>query len=182
MGCSMRDVQPWQGDFNLLIQFIFIVIALVLLPSFFMKLVTFSKNDRSNTAGCGVNGDIETISDALLRSISPAKKSCIVGLVTNQPAMDPLINRNIERLLVRGIHVKKIITSQLGYSKNVSSGKIKIPIVRLNNRQLTRADIADLDVILFDARDRGICHNNSVQSLAAVMELAEKVKKIVVAI
>lgn len=178
----MRDVRPLRSDFNLLIRFLAIVVALVLLPSFFVKLVTFPKNDRSNAVGYAANGDIETISDELLRSISPAKKSCIVGLVTNHPAMDPLINRNIERLLVHGIRVKKIITSQQGYSKNVSSGKMKIPIVRLNNRQLTRADIADLDVILFDVRDRGICHNNSVQSLSAIMEVAEKVKKIVVAI
>ena len=178
----MRDVRLWQGDFNLLIRFIFIVIALVLLPSVFMKLVTFQTGAHRDTSGYVANRDIETISDELLRSVLPAKKSCAVGLVTNHPAMDPLVNRNVDRLLARGIRVKKIITSQQGYSKNVSLGTTKIPILRLNNRQLTKADITDLDVILFDARNRANCRNSCIQTLSAVMELAAKTKKIVVAI
>jgi len=178
----MRDVRLWQGDFNLLIRFVFIVIALVLLPSFFMKLFTFQTGAHRDTAICLTNRDIEAISDELLRSVLPAQKSCVVGLVTNHPAMDPLVNRNVDRLLARGIRVKKIITSQQGYSKNVSLHNTKIPIVRLNDRQLAKTDISDLDVILFDARDKGICHNNCVQTLSAVMELAAKAKKIVVAI
>lgn len=147
-----------------------------------MRLVKYQTNDHRDIADCAVNGDIETISDELLRSVLPAKKSCAVGLVTNNPAMDPLVNRNIDRLLVRGIRVKKIITSQRGYSKNVSLRDAKIPIVRLNNRQLSRADIVDLDVILFDVRNRTNCQNNCVQTLSAVMDLAAKSKKIVVAI
>ena len=114
-----------------------------------------------------------------------------VALVVNQTSMveeghlvDALLNRNIE--------VKKVFAPEHGFRGTADAGeKVKsgidtktgLPVISLygNNKKPTAAQLADIDVVLFDIQDVGARFYTYISTLEYVMEAcAEQDKKVIV--
>lgn len=133
---------------------------------------------------------LENISDDFLLMLTPKENlSYAVALVTNHTGKDQIGHRNIDILLQRGLTIKKIFAPQHGFDGDISVDAVasdrldpvtRIPIVNLHGRQLTAADVRDVDVIFFDLQDIGIRYYSYVNTLVNVMEVSACCDKSVV--
>lgn len=181
-------VESVTNDIKVLIRLIIVVITIILLPRFVIRFCSSGQIGRSGKDQFRLG--IENMSDEFLRSMINNKDSQLsIALLTNHAAQDQFGNRNIDLLLARGIHIKKIIAPQHGYWGDIASGvcvkncidkATGTPILTVHDRQLDPADIADINMVFFDLQDVGIQHYEYVRMLLRLMEVAAVEQKMVV--
>lgn len=117
-----------------------------------------------------------------------------VGFVGNQTSIMPQSDNKhvVDFLLEKGIQVKKVFVPEHGFRGTADAGekvdnsvdqKTGLPIVSLygNNKKPTAAQIADLDVVIFDLQDVGTRFFTYISTMHYVMEAcAEQGKKVIV--
>lgn len=117
-----------------------------------------------------------------------------VGLVGNQTSILPQsANKHVvDFLLEKGIAVKKVFVPEHGFRGTADAGekvdnsidqKTGLPIVSLygNNKKPSAAQIADLDVLIFDLQDVGTRFFTYISTMHYVMEAcAEQGKKVII--
>lgn len=126
------------------------------------------------------------------------KKSCRIGLITNQTGKDQLGKRNVDLLLQKGLVVTRIFTPEHGFDGTIKAGmpvkdsvdkKTNIPITSLYSntslqgigKTIDAAKLQDIDVLMFDIQDSGMRHYTYISTLFYVLKAAaEHNKKIVV--
>lgn len=98
----------------------------------------------------------------------------------------------VDSLLKRGINIVRVFGPEHGFRGNVSAGEsIKnekdpatgIPIVSLYGKKNkpTKADLADVDIVIFDLQDVGVRFYTYINSLARLMEAcAENDKELMI--
>ena len=113
-----------------------------------------------------------------------------VGVVSNQTSILPEQQHLVDFLLENDIDVVKVFVPEHGFrgtadaGEKVDSGtdsKTGLPIVSLygNNKKPTAAQLADLDLLLFDLQDVGVRFFTYISTLHYVMEAAAEAKKAV---
>ncbi|GAB3224601.1 DUF1343 domain-containing protein [Algoriphagus aestuariicola] len=117
-----------------------------------------------------------------------------VGFVGNQTSILPQsANKHVvDFLLEKGIVVKKVFVPEHGFRGTADAGekvdnsvdqKTGLPIVSLygNNKKPSAAQIADLDVVIFDLQDVGTRFFTYISTMHYVMEAcAEQGKKVII--
>lgn len=117
-----------------------------------------------------------------------------VGFVGNQTSILPQsANKHaVDFLLEKGIQVKKVFVPEHGFRGTADAGekvdnsvdqKTGLPIISLygNNKKPTAAQIADLDVVIFDLQDVGTRFFTYISTMHYVMEAcAEQGKKVII--
>lgn len=117
-----------------------------------------------------------------------------VGFVGNQTSILPQsANKHaVDFLLEKGIQVKKVFVPEHGFRGTADAGekvdnsvdqKTGLPIISLygNNKKPTSAQIADLDVVIFDLQDVGTRFFTYISTMHYVMEAcAEQGKKVII--
>lgn len=117
-----------------------------------------------------------------------------VGFVGNQTSILPQsANKHVvDFLLEEGIQVKKVFVPEHGFRGTADAGekvdnsvdqKTGLPIISLygNNKKPTAAQIADLDVVIFDLQDVGTRFFTYISTMHYVMEAcAEQGKKVII--
>lgn len=116
-----------------------------------------------------------------------------VGLVVNQTSI--LENRQVhllDALLAEGIEVKKVFAPEHGFRGTADAGaevddsrdiKTGVPIISIygKNKKPTAAQLADLDVVVFDIQDVGARFYTYISTMHYVMEAcAENGKEFIV--
>ncbi len=146
-------------------------------------------NEQSNEVA-GQRGDIITGADQL-EAYVPYLTGKRVGMVINQTSIigDKL---SVDSLLTLGIHVKTIFGPEHGFRQDASNGaavvdevdpETGIPIVSLygKNRKPTKAQLDELDILVFDIQDVGCRFYTYINTLADIMEAcAEHGKELVI--
>ncbi len=103
-----------------------------------------------------------------------------IGMVVNQSSTiggKP----SVDRLLALGVNVKKIFGPEHGFRGNASNGapvsdeideKTGLPIISLYGakKKPSQADLADLDLLIFDVQDVGVRFYTKINTLRDVME------------
>jgi uncharacterized protein YbbC (DUF1343 family) len=113
-----------------------------------------------------------------------------VGVVSNQTSILHEQQHLVDFLLENNIDVVKVFVPEHGFrgtadaGEKVASGtdaKTGLPIVSLygNNKKPTAAQLADLDLLLFDLQDVGVRFFTYISTLHYVMEAAAESKKAV---
>jgi uncharacterized protein YbbC (DUF1343 family) len=114
-----------------------------------------------------------------------------VGVVTNQTGM---IGRThlVDSLLALRVDVKKVFAPEHGFRGDADAGehvkdqrdtRTGLPLISLygKNKKPTAAQLADVDVLLFDIQDVGVRFYTYISTLHYVMEAAqENQKKVIV--
>jgi uncharacterized protein YbbC (DUF1343 family) len=111
-----------------------------------------------------------------------------VGVVSNQTSILQEQQHLVDFLLENDIDVVKVFVPEHGFrgtadaGEKVASGtdaKTGLPIVSLygNNKKPTAAQLADLDLLLFDLQDVGVRFFTYISTLHYVMEAAAESKK-----
>ena len=171
----------------------FILIIALFLPRLFLNFSHSSTyagtSDKKNNFRLGLEG----ISSDLIKKIYKTTKSPNIGLVTNQTGKDQYGRRNIDILVKKGLHLKKIFTPEHGIEgtklaeKEIIDSidtKTKIPIISLYGKGRTKnfdkKSIEDLDILMFDIQDCGMRHYTYITALFQTMEIAAKNNKTVV--
>jgi len=117
-----------------------------------------------------------------------------VGIVANQTSiLTHSHNKNVvDFLLEQGVELKKVFVPEHGFRGDVDAGekvnnsidsKTGLPIVSLygNNKKPTVAQVADLDIIIFDLQDVGVRFYTYISTMHYVMEAAaENNKKVII--
>jgi uncharacterized protein YbbC (DUF1343 family) len=121
----------------------------------------------------------------------PKIKDKRVALVVNYTAMVGKTHL-ADTLQRRGVQIKKILSPEHGFRGNAAAGehvrdgvdtKSGLPLVSLygNNRKPTPAQLADVDVVVYDIQDVGVRFFTYIGTLHYVMEAcAENGKKLIV--
>lgn len=121
-------------------------------------------------------------------------KGKAVGIVANQTSiLTHSQNKHVvDFLLEQGINLKKVFVPEHGFRGDVDAGKkvdssidskTGLPIVSLygNNKKPSAAQIADLDIIIFDLQDVGVRFYTYISTMHYVMEAAaENNKKVII--
>ncbi|TDQ18665.1 uncharacterized protein YbbC (DUF1343 family) [Algoriphagus boseongensis] len=124
----------------------------------------------------------------------PLLKGKKVGLVGNQTSILPnSVNKHVvDFLLENGVEIKKVFVPEHGFRGTADAGekvdnsvdqKTGLPIVSLygNNKKPTAAQLADLDVVIFDLQDVGVRFFTYISTMHYIMEAcAENRKKVIV--
>lgn len=125
----------------------------------------------------------------------PLLKGQKVGIITNQTGIIPGLENDthiVDALLLDGVEVVKIFAPEHGFRGTADAGEIikdgkdvktGLPIISLygNNKKPSDAQIADLDVLLFDIQDVGVRFYTYISTLHYVMEAAaENGKQVIV--
>jgi uncharacterized protein YbbC (DUF1343 family) len=114
-----------------------------------------------------------------------------IGLVANQSS---LIGKksSVDSLLSHGINIVKVFGPEHGFRGNASNGavvgdekdpKTGIPIISLygKNEKPTKAQLADVDLLVFDIQDVGCRYYTNINTLEYVMEAcAENNKELLI--
>jgi uncharacterized protein YbbC (DUF1343 family) len=117
-----------------------------------------------------------------------------VGLVGNQTSILPQADKKhvVDFLLEKGVQIKKVFVPEHGFRGTADAGekvdntvdqKTGLPIISLygNNKKPTAAQIADLDVVIFDLQDVGTRFFTYISTMHYVMEAcAEQGKKVII--
>jgi uncharacterized protein YbbC (DUF1343 family) len=117
-----------------------------------------------------------------------------VGFVGNQTSIMPQsANQHVvDFLLEKGVQVKKVFVPEHGFRGTADAGekvdnsidqKTGLPIISLygNNKKPSAAQIADLDVVIFDLQDVGTRFFTYISTMHYVMEAcAEQGKKVII--
>jgi uncharacterized protein YbbC (DUF1343 family) len=112
----------------------------------------------------------------------PSLKDKRVGMVVN-PTSTIGGKPSVDVLLTLGVRVTKVFGPEHGFRGNASNGtpvadeidaKTGIPIVSLygKKRKPTAADIADVDVLIYDIQDVGVRFYTNINTLRDVMDAA----------
>ncbi|WP_241478962.1 exo-beta-N-acetylmuramidase NamZ family protein [Psychroserpens jangbogonensis] len=115
-----------------------------------------------------------------------------VGIVANQTSVIFKSDNNqythvVDSLLALNIDVKQVFAPEHGFRGNADAGEVvkdgidtktKLPIVSLygKNKKPTKAQLADLDIIVFDIQDVGARFYTYISSLHYVMEACAEAK------
>jgi uncharacterized protein YbbC (DUF1343 family) len=124
----------------------------------------------------------------------PLLKDKKVGFVGNQTSIMPQsANKHVvDFLLGKGVQVKKVFVPEHGFRGTADAGekvdnsmdqKTGLPIISLygNNKKPSAAQIADLDVVIFDLQDVGTRFFTYISTMHYVMEAcAEQGKKVII--
>ncbi len=129
---------------------------------------------------------LENLSKDLLKKLT-YKSTVSVGLITNQTGKDQRGVRNIDFMLQRGIHVKRIFVPEHGFDGTIHAEKdvhdaidlhTKIPIVSLYRyypvKKMDKRMLQGIDVLLFDIQDSGVRHFTYISMLLHVMKEAQQ--------
>jgi uncharacterized protein YbbC (DUF1343 family) len=126
-----------------------------------------------------------------LDKVVGATKNKRVGLLVNHTAALGNVHL-VDLLLTLKVDVKKVFAPEHGFRGNADAGetitdskdtKTGLPIVSLygNNKKPTAAQLADVDVVIFDIQDVGTRFFTYISSLHYMMEAcAENKKKVIV--
>lgn len=106
-----------------------------------------------------------------------------VGMLVNQTSVITGQVHLVDSLLKRGINIVKIFSPEHGFRgqadagekvANSTDGKTGIPIVSLygKHRKADAADLADVDVLVFDVQDVGVRFYTYISTLQELMESA----------
>ncbi len=184
-----------------LTEYIFSVLRLCLLfscalflPRLFLLYINSTSQSIAHTSNKHFKLGLENISNEFLHSLTPkGDLSYTVGLVTNQTGKDQLGNRNIDILLRKGLHIKKIFTPQHSFYSNIIGNNeistnvdkiTQIPIISVYNtnksKKIDKKDLDDIDVLIFDIQDTGIRHYSYIDTLLNTMKAAACYNKKVV--
>jgi uncharacterized protein YbbC (DUF1343 family) len=132
-----------------------------------------------------------TIGAAQLSAYLPQLSGKQVGMVVNHTSMVGSTHL-VDTLLSLNVAVKKIFAPEHGFrgeadaGEHVSSGvdkKTNLPLVSLygSNKKPTAAQLADLDVVIFDIQDVGTRFYTYISTMHYVMEAAaENNKKVII--
>jgi uncharacterized protein YbbC (DUF1343 family) len=112
----------------------------------------------------------------------PLLKGKTIGIFANQTS---LVGRThlVDTLLALGINIKKIFAPEHGFRGQADAGehltnstdsKTGLPIISLygSHRKPTDAELADLDLLVFDIQDVGLRYYTFISSLEEMMEVA----------
>jgi len=105
-----------------------------------------------------------------------------VGIVANHTSLVDGLHL-VDTLLARGITVQKVFAPEHGFRGTADAGeavasgtdpRTGLPIISLygNNKKPTPAQMADLDVVVFDIQDVGSRHYTYISTMTYVMEAA----------
>jgi len=121
----------------------------------------------------------------------PFLKGKRIGLVANQSSI--IGNKNsVDSLVSLGIKIVKVFGPEHGFRGNASNGavvgneidaKTGIPIISLygKNEKPTKAQLADIDLLVFDIQDVGCRYYTNINTLQYVMEAcAENNKELLI--
>ena len=180
-------IQPIHNYWLALLSVFCLIIFIFVLPQFYISYFQQPSEapDTSETFKLG----LENISQEFLRSLTPRKDfSYTVALVTNHTGKDQAGNRNVDILLQKELHIKKIFVPINGLNaENHKSACQKsidpvthIPIFNLQGRHINIEDLKGIDVIFFDLQDIGIRYSGPFGILVNVMEVAGRLGKTVV--
>lgn len=117
-----------------------------------------------------------------------------VGFVGNQTSIMPQSGNThvVDFLLEKGVQVKRVFVPEHGFRGTADAGekvdntvdqKTGLPIISLygNNKKPTAAQIADLDLVIFDLQDVGTRFFTYISTMHYVMEAcAEQGKKVII--
>ncbi|MFM2360971.1 MAG: hypothetical protein RLY16_2964 [Bacteroidota bacterium] len=117
----------------------------------------------------------------------PLLKGKKVGVFANQTSMVKQTHL-VDTLLKRGILVKKIFGPEHGFRGKADAGELVksgkdaatgLPIISLygNHKKPTAADLADIDVLIFDIQDVGVRFYTFISSLEYCLEACLEQKK-----
>ena len=120
--------------------------------------------------------------DAYLHLLKDKK----VGIITNQTGILPGIDNNehlVDFLISKNIKIQKIFSPEHGFRGTADAGEVVkdgkdlktgLPIISLygNNKKPSDAQVADLDVLLFDIQDVGVRFYTYISTLHYIMEAA----------
>ncbi|MBD2705082.1 DUF1343 domain-containing protein [Spirosoma sp. BT702] len=117
----------------------------------------------------------------------PYLKGKRIGLVANQSSMIGK-KSSVDSLLSLGINIVKVFGPEHGFRGNASNGaavsnekdaKTGIPIISLygKNEKPTPAQLADIDLMVFDIQDVGCRYYTNINTLEYVMEACSETNK-----
>jgi uncharacterized protein YbbC (DUF1343 family) len=161
-----------------------VVIIVFYIPQFFISYFQKPYEASNNTDAFKLG--LENISQDFLRALTRRHDlSYAVALVTNHTGKDQMGNRNIDILMEKGLHIKKIfVPFNDGYCDITSQKCIdhatRIPIINLQGKRIKNEDLKGIDVIFFDLQDVGIRFSGSLGPLINILEVAGQVDKTVV--
>lgn len=128
---------------------------------------------------------VENISNAFIKKICPAeKKTCIVGLITNQTGVDQQGKRTIDILRQRGLNLTYVFAPEHGMSGVLAERdvydsrdeKTGIPVISLygngSGKMISAEMMNAIDVLIFDIQDSGMRHYTYISTLLNTMKLA----------
>ena len=160
-------------------------IAMRFIKNLFFLLLIFTAvaaQGRHSANTSGTSPDKNNILPGAYRvnEYLPKLKSCKVGLVANHTS---LINRThlLDTLLALQVNVIKVFGPEHGFrgdapdGKEINSGidpKTGIAIISLygNHKKPTKADLQDIDIMVFDIQDVGVRFYTYISTLTYVME------------
>ncbi len=163
------------------------IVFVFILPQFFISYLNHPHKIEDCTENFKLG--LENISHEFLCALtSKGDLSFTVALITNHTGHDQIGNRNVDLLLQKGLHIKKIFVPIHGLNdEGRMSGNQKsldpvtrIPIMNLQGKQLKQEDLKGIDVIFFDMQDVGIRYCSSLGTLMNIMEVAGRLNKTVV--
>ncbi|MEL6132491.1 MAG: DUF1343 domain-containing protein, partial [Bacteroidota bacterium] len=104
-----------------------------------------------------------------------------IALVANQTTRFPNGTHLVDSLLSRGVELKKVFAPEHGFrgtadaGESVKSGqdsRTGLPLISLygKNKKPTQAQLADLDLVIFDIQDVGVRLYTYISTLSYVME------------
>jgi len=144
-------------------------------------------------AGAGVhrviahNADTLTGLDVLEADEFREFKHKRIGLITNQTGLDRAGRRNIDAMLSAGVHLTTLFSpehgingsqdSDVGDSKDPSTGLPVVSLYEPNQRRLTATQMRDLDAVVFDIQDVGARFYTYSCTLLYALEEAGKARK-----
>ncbi|TAD83345.1 MAG: DUF1343 domain-containing protein [Bacteroidetes bacterium] len=117
-----------------------------------------------------------------LTAYLPLLKGKTVAVFANQTSMVGNTHL-VDTLLARGVAIKKIFAPEHGFRGDADAGehvangtdaKTGLPIVSLygTHRKPAPAEVADVDIIVFDVQDVGLRYYTYISSLEELMEVA----------
>jgi uncharacterized protein YbbC (DUF1343 family) len=175
--------------------FFLLFIALVA-PRFFLSDQRHAvKNSANVSEANGFKLGLENISTEFLRSLNATDRKDFayrVGLITNHTGLNQSGKRNIDLLLAKGVHIKKIFVPEddfLAYKKDETLELIdeqtKIPITMLPHIDLLKKSkknyaFTDVDVVFFDLQDTGISPHSYLSTLVKTLQSAAAHDKTIV--
>lgn len=148
-------------------------------------------------AGCAASADQAAYGDSSSRFVIPLVEDVVPGALSTELYLDILKGKSVgvaanhtslvervhlvDTLIALGVDVRKIFTPEHGFrgragaGEHIASGrdeKSGLPIISLygSSREPDRADLADLDILIFDIQDVGVRFYTYISTLQLLME------------
>lgn len=150
-------------------------------------LITAYKNPslQKQTAVSNKKDSIKTGADQTEKYL-PYLKGKRVAILANQTSI--IGNRHlVDSLQSRGVNIVKVFGPEHGFRGNASAGahvedekdqKTGIPIISLYGKKnkLTKEDLADVDILIYDVQDVGVRFYTNINALSRLMEACAESK------